>query len=288
MHMTVAGKVCRVLVATLVAVVVCLGTISQAVASGVFVQVLSPADGATVSAPSVTITGKAFAIPIGTSTLTVTVKVGIAAPQQVPVTPSSFVTGEPAKTWTTGSITAASLGIKSGMPTPVTVTAAVSGMPAGDSHSVTFTWNVTSSTSPSTVELHLVLGKTTMQVTKTSGGVSKTTQVTLEAAPLLGMGNRTLVPLRAIVEAMGGTVQWDAALRRATSTLGATIVELTIDSNKANVNGKMVPIDANASVVPLITSGRTMLPLRFVAESLGAQVGYQQSTKAITITYTGH
>jgi len=38
----------------------------------------------------------------------------------------------------------------------------------------------------------------------------------------------------------------------------------------------------------LIVSGRTMLPLRFVTESLGAQVSYQQSTKTITITYTRH
>jgi len=288
MHRTVAGNVYRILVVSFVAVVVSLGMTSRAVASGVFVQVLSPASGATVTTASVTITGKAFAIPVGTSTLTVTVKVGDAAPRAIPATPSSFVTGEPAKTWTTGSITAASLGIKSGTPTPVTVTAAVSGMPAGDSQSVTFTWNVASTTSSSTVELRLVLGKTSMQVTKTSDGVSKTTQVALEAAPLLGTGNRTLVPLRAIVEAMGGTVQWDAALRRATSSLGMTTVELIIDSNKAKVNGKSVPIDANASVVPLIVSGRTMLPLRFVTESLGAQVSYQQSTKTITITYTRH
>jgi hypothetical protein len=272
----------------LVVIVVCLGMISRAVSSGVFVQVLSPASGATVTAASITITGKAFAIPAGTSTLTVTVKVGGGQPQQVSVTPSTLVTGEPAKAWTTGSITAASLGIKAGTPTSVTVTAAVSGMPAGDSQSVTFTWNVASTTSSSTVELLLVLGKTAMQVTKTSGGVSTTTHVTLEAAPLLGTGNRTLVPLRAIVEAMGGTVQWDAALRRATSSFGTTTVELIIGSNEAKVNGKSVPIDTNASVVPLIVSGRTMLPLRFVAESLGAQVGYQQSTKTITITYSGH
>lgn len=288
MRIPVVGKVYRILVVSLVVIAVSLGTISRAVASGVFVQVLSPASGANVTGLSVTITGKAFAIPAGTSTLTVTVKVGNAAPRAIPATPSSFVTGEPAKTWTTGPITAASLGIKSGTPTPVTVTAAVSGMPAGDSQSVTFTWNVASTTSSSTVELRMVLGKTSMQVTKTSGGVSKTTQVTLEAAPLLGTGNRTLVPLRAIVEAMGGTVQWDAALRRATSSLGTMTVELIIGSNKAKVNGKTVPIDANASVVPMIVSGRTMLPLRFVAESLGAQVTYQQSTRTVTITYVGH
>jgi len=288
MHRTVAGSNHRILVVLLVVVAVCLGTISRAVSSGVFVQVLSPSSGATVTAAAVTVTGKAFAIPAGTSTLTVKVKVGDGQPQPVSVTPSILVTGEPAKTWTTGSITAASIGIKAGTPASVTVTAAVSGIPAGDSDSVTFTWNVGATSASSTVELRLVLGKMAMQVTKTSGGVSKVSQVTLEAAPLLGTGNRTLVPLRAVVEAMGGTVRWEAATRRATSTLGTTTVELTIGSNKAQVNGKSVLIDSNASVVPLIISGRTMLPLRFVTESLGAQVGYQQSTKTITITHSGH
>lgn len=288
MRIGVARKVCRALVAALVAIVVCCGSIERAAAGGLFVQVLFPAGGATVTGPSVTITGKAFAIPAGSSTLTVTVQVGTAAPQQVSVTPSTLVTGEPAKAWMTGSITAASLGIKTGTPTSVTVTAAVSGMPAGDMDSVTFTWDVTAGAASTTVRVELVLGRTGMEVTKTSGGVSKTTQVALEAAPLLGTGNRTLVPLRAVVEALGGTVQWDAATRRATSTLGATTVELTIGSNKAKVDGKSVPIDANVSVVPLIVSGRTMLPLRFVTESLGAEVSYQQSTKAITITYTKH
>lgn len=288
MHRTAAGNIRRILVVSLAAAAVCCGSIGRAAAGGLFVQVLFPAGGATVTGPSVTITGKAFAIPAGTSTLTVTVQVGTAAPQQVSVTPSTLVTGEPAKAWTTGSITAASLGIKTGTPTSVTVTAAVSGMPAGDSDSVTFTWDVTTGAASTTVRIELVLGRTGMEVTTTSGSVSKTTQITLEAAPLLGTGNRTLVPLRAVVEAMGGTVQWDAATRRATSTLGATTVELTIGSNKAKVNGKSVSIDANVLVVPLIVSGRTMLPLRFVAESLGAEVSYQQSTKAITITYTKH
>jgi hypothetical protein len=53
------------------------------------------------------------------------------------------------------------------------------------------------------------------------------------------------------------------------------------------VNDTTLAIDAaNSAVVPFITNGRTMLPLRFVAASLGAQVSYDQGTKTITITYT--
>jgi len=52
------------------------------------------------------------------------------------------------------------------------------------------------------------------------------------------------------------------------------------------VNSKSMPIDStNPKVVPLILNSRTMLPLRFVAESLGADVQWDGSTRTITITY---
>jgi hypothetical protein len=53
------------------------------------------------------------------------------------------------------------------------------------------------------------------------------------------------------------------------------------------VNGVSTPIDStDAKVVPEIINGRTMLPLRFVTENLGATVGWDQNTQTITITYT--
>ena len=52
------------------------------------------------------------------------------------------------------------------------------------------------------------------------------------------------------------------------------------------MNGKSTPIDStNPKVVPQILNSRTMLPLRFVAESLGADVQWEASTQTITITY---
>jgi hypothetical protein len=109
--------------------------------------------------------------------------------------------------------------------------------------------------------------------------------VTLDSPPVI-MNGRTLVPIRAIIEALGGTVGWDGTARKATVTLGSATIELWIGKNAARVNGANIPIDAaNAKVVPEIINGRTMLPLRFVSENLGCSVVWADATKTITITY---
>jgi hypothetical protein len=136
---------------------------------------------------------------------------------------------------------------------------------------------------PVVLTLTLQLGNTRMLVSG-SDGMSDT--VTLDAAPVLGAGNRTLVPVRAVAEAMGGTVGWDAVTRTASVTVGSNTLELTLGKNTALFNGTATPIDTDPKVLPLIINGRTMLPLRFVVESLGADVSYDQATKTITITYT--
>ena len=85
---------------------------------------------------------------------------------------------------------------------------------------------------------------------------------------------------------MGGTVDWDGTSRKVTVTLGGNTIELWIGKDTARVNGTNVSIDStNGKVVPEIINGRTMLPLRFVTENLGATVGWDQSTQTITITY---
>ena len=97
---------------------------------------------------------------------------------------------------------------------------------------------------------------------------------------------RTVVPIRAIVEALGGTIGWDGTERKVTINLKDTVIELWIGKPKAKVNGIEKWIDPNNhNVKPIIVNQRTMLPLRFVAESLGAKVDWDASTKTITITY---
>ncbi|MEA3313367.1 MAG: stalk domain-containing protein [Caldisericota bacterium] len=100
--------------------------------------------------------------------------------------------------------------------------------------------------------------------------------------------SRTVVPIRVIVEALGGTIEWDGTERKVTINFNHTTIELWIDSPKARINGNEVYIDPNNhGVKPIIINDRTMLPLRFVAESLGCDVGWDNDTRTITITYRG-
>ncbi|WP_422879851.1 copper amine oxidase N-terminal domain-containing protein [Neomoorella humiferrea] len=91
--------------------------------------------------------------------------------------------------------------------------------------------------------------------------------------PLTVEQGRTLVPLRAIFEALGADVNWDAATQTVTGTKGATIVKLTIGSTIAYVSGQAVPLDVPGKIL----NGRTLVPLRFISESLGAEVVYDNS-----------
>jgi len=100
--------------------------------------------------------------------------------------------------------------------------------------------------------------------------------------------SRTVVPIRAIVEALGGTISWIPKTRGITILLGDIGIGLQIGNSTAVVKGSPVKIDPNNhSVKPIIINDRTMLPLRFVAESLGCDVGWDSDTRTITITYGG-
>ncbi len=109
---------------------------------------------------------------------------------------------------------------------------------------------------------------------------------TLDSPPvIIPEWGRTVVPIRAIVEALGGTVSWNPENREVDVALGDKTVSLWIGKNQAKVGWMFKPIDKDPNVKPIIINGRTMLPLRFVAESLGCSVDWDPATKTITITY---
>lgn len=83
---------------------------------------------------------------------------------------------------------------------------------------------------------------------------------------------RTLLPVRALSEAVGGEVDWDGELRQVTVTYEKTVILLTIDSHTAYVNGVAELLDVPA----LIIDGSTFLPLRFIGENLGLAVSWVQ------------
>jgi hypothetical protein len=94
------------------------------------------------------------------------------------------------------------------------------------------------------------------------------------------IGGRTLVPLRSIFEALGATVKWDADNNAIFCTKDKTSITLHIDNIKANINDKLITLDTPATVI----NNRTFVPLRFVAESLGASVNWLEDTQEVYIT----
>ena len=94
------------------------------------------------------------------------------------------------------------------------------------------------------------------------------------------INGRTLVPLRAIFEELGAKVDWDGSAQKVTATKDDTEVVLIIGSKSPTVNGKVISIDQPG----IIINGRTLVPLRFISETLGASVKWDGGTKTVTIT----
>jgi hypothetical protein len=91
--------------------------------------------------------------------------------------------------------------------------------------------------------------------------------------------DRTMVTLRAIAEALGAKVDWDEATQTITITLGDKVIKLVIGQNSYTVNGQEHPMDTAAAA----TNGRTVVPARVIGEALGAKVGWNPHTSAVTI-----
>ena len=105
------------------------------------------------------------------------------------------------------------------------------------------------------------------------------TALKMDVSPVLKDG-RTLVPLRSIGEALTAQVNWDESAKKVTLTLGDKTVQLVIGDTKAYVNGEAKTLDVPAMLV----EGRTMVPLRFIGESLEAFVEWNGELRRIDIT----
>ena len=99
-----------------------------------------------------------------------------------------------------------------------------------------------------------------------------------DVAPIIS-GNRTFLPIRLIAESLGATVTWNGEVQSVTIEEGDTIIVIYIGQAFATVNGEPVQLDAPA----FIANDRTYLPVRFVAENLGATVSWDAETKEVTI-----
>ncbi len=119
------------------------------------------------------------------------------------------------------------------------------------------------------------LKKADMPITVTLNGKP----ITFDQSPIYHNG-RTLVPLRAIFEAMGADIVWNGDTQTVTAKSGGTNISLTIGSNKLIKNGQNITLDVPAQLV----GGRTLVPARAVAESFGADVNWNSNTKTVIIT----
>lgn len=94
---------------------------------------------------------------------------------------------------------------------------------------------------------------------------------------------RVLVPLRGIFERLGATVDYDARSQHIVAVRGGQTVELTVGSRQARVNNSPSLLDVPAFTI----NGRTMVPLRFISEALGAGVQWVAANQTILISSSG-
>ena len=105
------------------------------------------------------------------------------------------------------------------------------------------------------------------------------TQLIQTDVPPQLVNGRTLVPMRAIFESLGAEVTWDNDSRTATGTLNDTVVTIQIDNATAYVNGISYTLDVPAQII----GNRTMVPARFVSESLGCDVTWYGETQTAAV-----
>ena len=90
---------------------------------------------------------------------------------------------------------------------------------------------------------------------------------------------RTLVPIRAIIEAFGGAVGWDDATQTVELTMADDVITLVINSKTAYLNNAAYTLD----VAPAVINDRTMLPIRFIAEGFNLGVAWEGDTQTVTL-----
>lgn len=98
--------------------------------------------------------------------------------------------------------------------------------------------------------------------------------------PAIVPPGRTMVPFRKIFEELNATVEWDSEKRTVKAVKGTTEIILTIDSKEALVNNTPHQLDT----APIIINSRTLVPLRFISESLGTNVDWDKDTQTVIIS----
>ncbi len=115
----------------------------------------------------------------------------------------------------------------------------------------------------------------------TVNGIEKEIDPGMGTVPVI-INERTLLPVRAVVEEIGGTVGWNGEKQEVTLSYEQNTIILTINNTTAYLNGAAQTLDT----APTIINDRTMLPIRFIAESFGFDVDWNNENQIVTITKT--
>jgi hypothetical protein len=117
-------------------------------------------------------------------------------------------------------------------------------------------------------------------------GYLNATSLTLDAAPYLKYNMHTMIPFRLVAESFGAKVGWDHTERKVSYDFRGVHIDLWIDQLKAVIthpDGRKET--KNMPAEPELKNGRTMIPLRFVAESMGMKVGWDAKLWEASLTY---
>lgn len=144
---------------------------------------------------------------------------------------------------------------------------------AGDSWS--FTTAATSSSNYSHVYSNVSTGRPGQPLVVLNGQ----RVVFADVQPYIKNG-RTLLPYRALLEMLGADISWEPNLQRVTASLNGNVIQLTIGKKTATVNNQTILLD----VAPEIKNSRTMIPLRFVSESLGFNTYWDAAAYTVYLT----
>ena len=96
------------------------------------------------------------------------------------------------------------------------------------------------------------------------------------------INGRTMVPMRAIFENLGATVNWEQSTQTVTSVKGTTTIRLTIGVPNIVINGSTKSLDT----APCVINERTLVPVRAVSEAFNLNVDWNGATNTVIITQT--
>jgi len=105
-----------------------------------------------------------------------------------------------------------------------------------------------------------------------------------DTKPYISGENRTMVPIRFISEQLGAQVDWNSSNQSADIKYGSETISIPLNQKTAYVNGQAIQLDAPA----VIKDNRTMVPLRFISEALGARVLWSSAASTARISTSSY